>query len=176
MGAEAGGFLATPPGWDGNPGLGLTGFSGVPRPREWPPVIAVDAPGLTGEEVHFVVLADVTLVVDENLPDGSLEPLAREIEEALSPPYRAYGVRRSPTVWAVVAEEVAIVTLADVDENAAVVEVASLDGERTCTIDGRDERRSFPELDAVGAGVAPDYIVRAERIEPETWVVDAWAL
>jgi hypothetical protein len=35
MGAQAGGFLAAPPGFDGRPGLGLAALSGLPRAREW---------------------------------------------------------------------------------------------------------------------------------------------
>ena len=45
MGSTAGGFLATPPGFDGDPGLGIPGISGVPRAREWDAVDSADRAG-----------------------------------------------------------------------------------------------------------------------------------
>jgi hypothetical protein len=39
MGAQAGGFLAQPPGLDGEPGLGIAGVSGAARGRTWDAIV-----------------------------------------------------------------------------------------------------------------------------------------
>jgi hypothetical protein len=99
--AGGGGFLLGPPDAFGNPSpLGEVGFHGVARPRRWDAVATAEAE-LPGEEVHFVALPDGTLLVDENVPDGSLSPLADALEETLTPPYRAQGIRQGQSVWAV---------------------------------------------------------------------------
>lgn len=76
------------------------GIHGVQRAREWDLVTTVEA-DLPGAEVHFVALPDGMLVVDEDVPDGALLPLAEAIEASLDPPYRGQGVRRDERVWAV---------------------------------------------------------------------------
>jgi hypothetical protein len=99
--AGGGGFLLGPPDAFGNPSpLGEVGFHGVARPRRWDAVATAEAE-LPGEEVHFVALPDGTLLVDENVPDGSLSPLADALEVTLTPPYRAQGIRQGQSVWAV---------------------------------------------------------------------------
>jgi hypothetical protein len=98
-----GGFLVAPPDVFGNPSpLGEVAFHGVARPRRWDVVTSAEAE-LPGAEVHFVALPDGTLLVDEDVPDGSLSSLAEAVEESLGPPYRAVGVRRGASVWAVAA-------------------------------------------------------------------------
>lgn len=98
-----GGFLVAPPDVFGNPSpLGEVAFHGVARPRRWDVVASAEA-DLPGMEVHFVALPDGSLLVDEDVPDGSLTPLAEAVEASLEPPYRAVGVRRGESVWAVAA-------------------------------------------------------------------------
>ena len=65
-----------------------------PRARRWDTVATAEAPALKGDTVHFVSLADGTLVVDEDEPDGALASLADAVEQAIPPPYRAEAVRR----------------------------------------------------------------------------------
>ena len=97
------GFLSAPPDEFGRPSpLGEVGVHGVARPRRWDAVVSVDAE-LPGDEVHFAALPDGTLLVDEDVPDGALVPLAEAVEQMLAPPYRAEGVRRGEGVWAVAA-------------------------------------------------------------------------
>src|SRR5213075_1558246 len=71
------------PHWD------ATRIHGVPRPRRWDIVASVEAPGLTGDEVHFVAVPNRDLVVDEDEPDDTVRALAEAVEERLEPPYRA---------------------------------------------------------------------------------------
>jgi len=59
------GLIAEPPGWDGE-ARGVTGIHGVPRPRRWDAVVTAEAAGLRGDAIHFAVLEDGTLVVDED--------------------------------------------------------------------------------------------------------------
>jgi hypothetical protein len=98
-----GGFLMSPPDVFGNPApLGEVAFHGVARPRRWDVVATAEAE-LHGGEVHFVALPDGTLLVDEDVPDGALAPLADAVEQRVQPPYRAIGVRRGERVWAIAA-------------------------------------------------------------------------
>ena len=95
-----------PPDIFGNPApLGEVGVHGVPRPRKWHAVASAEAE-LSGDEVHFVALPDGTLLVDEDVPDGALAPLADALEETIPPPYRAQGVRQGQSVWAVAATRI----------------------------------------------------------------------
>ena len=106
--AGGGGFLMGPPDVFGNPApLGEVGVHGVPRPRRWD-AVASAAAELPGEHVHFVSLPDGTLLVDEDVPDGALVPLADAVEEIVAPPYRALGVRQGQSVWAVAASRIEV--------------------------------------------------------------------
>ncbi|HEX4929385.1 MAG TPA: hypothetical protein VFV62_01660 [Gaiellaceae bacterium] len=104
----ADGFLSAPPDAFGKPSpLGEVGFHGVHRPRQWDTVATATAE-LPGDEVHFTALPDGTLLVEEDVPDGSLAPLAEAVEATVPPPYRAEGVRRSDRVWAVAAKRIEV--------------------------------------------------------------------
>ncbi|MEO5574673.1 MAG: hypothetical protein ABIR67_00235 [Gaiellaceae bacterium] len=104
----ADGFLSAPPDAFGRPSpFGEVALHGVPRSREWDTVTSADAE-LPGSEVHFTALQDGTLVVDEEVSDGALNPLAEAIEAAINPPYYAEGVRRGETVWAVGAKRIQV--------------------------------------------------------------------
>lgn len=111
----ADGFLSAPPDEFGRPSpLGEVALHGVPRPREWD-TIATVAAGLPGDQVHFTALPDGTLVVEEDLSDGALNPLADAIEAAINPPYYAEGVRRDDAVWAVGARRIQVRSFPDVE-------------------------------------------------------------
>lgn len=124
----------------------------------------------TGDEVHFVTLADGSIVVDEDVPDGCLAPLAEAVEEELRPPYRAEGVRNDDDVWGVGAAGVVVVTLPAAFEGDWI-ELTCYQGEQRCAVDG-NEQRVIPELLAVGERERPDFALRAERIDDTTWVVE----
>ena len=173
MASQAAGFLSTPPGFDGDSGVGIPGFSGVPRPREWDAVESTRAPALRGDEVHFVALADGgrTLIVDEDEPDDSVAPLADAIEATLDPPYRARARRQDGDVWAVGAVSVDVVELPQSVEGDSI-ELTVVGGRRELRVDGRDSRLELPKLDEIGARRGSDYVLRAERLTETTWVVD----
>jgi len=81
---------------DPGPHWGVTGIHGVPRPRRWDAVGSAYAPGLTGDEVHFVALPGGDLVVDEDVPGDTLGPLAETIEQTIEPPYGPREFARAP--------------------------------------------------------------------------------
>ena len=58
--------------------------------------------------MHFTSLPDGTLLVEEDVPDGALSPLADAIEAAINPPYYAEGVRRGDALWAVAARRIQV--------------------------------------------------------------------
>lgn len=104
----ADGFLTAPPDEFGNPSpLGEVGVHGVPRARRWD-VVASARAELPVDEVHFAALPDGTLIVEEDVPDGSLATLAEAIEVTLTPPYRAEAVQRDEGVWAVAASRIRV--------------------------------------------------------------------
>ncbi len=174
MGANAGGFLATPPGLDGDPGLGIAGISGVGQGRTWDAVASAKCRELLGlDEVTFVTLDDGTIVVDLDLPDDSLAPLAEALEETIEPPYRAAAIRNEGDIWTAVAERVALVQLPEVE--ADVVDLSVVDGERELTVGEERTLRPLPELDSLAAEYG-DVSLHAERVDEDTFAVDVFPL
>ena len=164
---------ADAPGWDGEQ-RGEPGIHGVPRSRKWDTVASADAPKLKGDSVHFAALEDGTLVVDEDEPDDSLAPLAEAIESSIPPPYRAEGVRRTPTTWAVAASRIQVVRVTGLTGDHAEL-VVTRDG-RTLHVDGTTTLGRAPALEQVGEGEGTEYVVRADRLDGDLWEVQATPL
>jgi hypothetical protein len=173
MEAHAGGLLAQPPGLEGEPGFGIAGISGAPRGRTWDAATSARCPDLVGDSVSFVVLEDGTIVVDDDVPDGSLGPLADALERSLTPPYRVAAVRTEDDLWSSVAESIRIVELPGIDED--VVELNVVSGERQLTLDGERSNRRIEPLDAL-AEEHDDVALRAERIDDDLFGVDVYPL
>lgn len=157
------------------PELLEVGITGNPRFREWDASAVAEAPELEGEEVEFTVLPDGSVLVDEEVGDASLEALADAIEETIEPPYRAKGVRRTASVWAVGARRIEVVDLRP-DVEGETIELASVAGERTLTVDGSHAFGRIPQLEAVGEARASDYALRARRLDGSLWEVDVTPL
>ena len=164
------GLICQPPGWDGE-ARGEPGIHGVPRARRWDAVASATAPGLRGDNVHFVALTDGTLVVDEDEPDGALAPLADAVEASIPPPYRAEAVRRGPETWAVAASRIAIAAVPGLSGDRVEL-VVTRDG-RTLTVDGRTTLGHAPALERIGQAEGTEYVVRAERLDGDLWEVEA---
>jgi hypothetical protein len=173
MSAQAGGFLAQPPGLDGDLGLGIPGVSGQPRGRTWDAVASANAPDLTGDTVMFVALADGTLIVNEDVPDGSLAPLADAIEEIIPPPYRAAAVRNEGHVWSAIADKIAVVELPGL--TGEVIELSVVGGVRELSVDGEPTTQPVAPLDAL-AEEHEDVSLHAERIDGDLFAVDVFPL
>ena len=150
--------------------LDSAGITGLHRPKEWDATAAVEAPDLRGDEVAFVVLPDGSILVDEEVGDVPLAPLADALEEQLRPPYRARGVRQRDDVWAVAAKAIEVVELRP-DVGGDELELVSRGGERSLTVDGRRSFGSVPQLEELGASRAADYVVHAWRLDGSLWEV-----
>lgn len=166
-------LAADTPGWDGEQ-RGEPGIHGVPRARRWDTVASAEAPALKGDTVHFVALADGTLVVDEDEPDGALASLADAVEQAIPPPYRAEAVRKGPETWAVAASRIAIAQIPGLTGEQA--ELTSTREGRVLRIDGRTTMGSSRELERLGETEGTEYVVLAKRLDGELWEVEATAL
>jgi len=166
-------LAADTPGWDGEQ-RGEPGIHGVPRARRWDTVASAEAPALKGDTVHFVSLADGTLVVDEDEPDGALASLADAVEQAIPPPYRAEAVRKGPETWAVAASRIAIAQIPGLTGEQA--ELTSTREGRVLRIDGRTTMGSSRELERLGETEGTEYVVLAKRLDGELWEVEATAL
>ena len=148
---------------------GEVGIHGVPRPRRWDAVGSAEAPGLTGDELHFVALPNGDLVVDEEAPPDTVAPLAEAVEQAIEPPYRAEAVRRGGEMWAVAARRVDV---AELDSGGDELELTVHDGERTLTVDGQRAFGSVPELERIASGESAAYVARARRLDGRLWEVE----
>jgi hypothetical protein len=138
-----------------------TGIHGLQRPRRWDVVDTVDAPELEGEGAKFVALPGGTIVVEEG-PDD-LVALVATIERELAAPYRAEAVRRHGTLWAVAARAIEVKELPGVVGEE--IELSTHGSQRTLVVDGRPAFGSIPALER------PDHVVRASRIDGDTWEV-----
>jgi hypothetical protein len=148
------------PPWD------TVGVHGLARPRRWDVVVAAEAPDLAGTHAAFVSLPSGDLVVEEG-PDD-LEPLADAVERELAPPYRADAVRRDERLWAVAARSIELVELPGV--SGEELELTLRGGERTLLVDGEPAFGSMPALER------PEHVVRARRVDGDTWEVEIAAL
>jgi hypothetical protein len=159
-----------PPLVDPGPHWGVTGIHGVPRPRRWDAVASAEAPGLAGDELHFVALPNGDLLVDEDEPEDTLAPLADAIEQTVEAPYRAEAVRQNDEIWTVAARRVRV---AEFEAEGEELELVEAEGARTLTVDGAREFGSIPELERIGGEQGEHYVVRARRLDGGLWEVEA---
>jgi hypothetical protein len=162
------------------PGFGLPGLTGVEQARgPWDVVTSAHAPDLPGDTFSFVALEDGTLVVDDDVPEGSAAPLADAVETDLRKPYEAVAVRQRDEggLWRVAAVEV-LVAPALADDAAERVDLARVGGETSATVDGEEtdpDRAPRGLLDLL-AHLDGDAALTAERLDETTWVARRWAL
>jgi hypothetical protein len=146
----------------------VVGIHGIPREREWDAVASAEAPGLPGDDVEFVALADGSLVVDEDVPDGTVGPLADAL--SLPPPYHAFGLRQDADVWSVAARRVQVLEVpeeVDGDELQLVV----TDETRTLLVDDLPSSASIPSLESFAAEQFGSFVLRASRLDDLLWEV-----
>jgi hypothetical protein len=153
----------------------VAGIHGVARAREWDAVAAAEAPDLPGAEVEFVVLEDGTLIVEEDLPDDSLSPLADAVDATLEAPYHVYAHRREGDVWVAAA---ILVDVAEVPEeiDADTVEIVARDGEHMTVVGGDLTGQRIESLEAVAEEDFDSYFLEATRIDERLWEVTVSAL
>ena len=146
----------------------VVGIHGIPREREWDAVASAEAPGLPGDDVEFVVLPDGSLVVDEDVPDGTLAPLADAL--SLPAPYHAFGLRQDADVWSVAAKRVQVVEVPEHVEGDDVQLVVT-DETRTLVVDDMPSSASIPSLEAFAAEQFGSFVLRASRLDDLLWEV-----
>lgn len=155
---------------DTTPKWGAAGIHGVPRPRRWDAVATAEAPGLTGDEVHFVSLPNGDLVVDEDVPPDTLGPLAEAVETTLRPPYRAEAVRQEDDVWGVGAGRIRVERFEAAGDELELVSTAE---DRVLTVDGARVFGSEAALERLGEAEGQHYVVRARRLDGDLWEIEA---
>jgi hypothetical protein len=148
----------------------LLSVHGIPREREWDAVASAEAPDLPGEELDYVALEDGTLVVDEDVPDGALSPLADALAGQIRPPYHGYAFWQQNDVWAVAAKRVAVVEVPE-DVPGDEVELAVNEGTRTVVVDGEASRAEIPSLEAFAGGQFGSFVLHASRLDDTLWEV-----
>ncbi len=146
----------------------VVGIHGIPREREWDAVASAEAPGLPGDDVEFVVLPDGSLVVDEDVPDGTLAPLADAL--SLPAPYHAFGLRQDADVWSVAAKRVQVVEVPEHVEGDEIQLVVT-DETRTLVVDDMLSSASIPSLEASAAEQFGSFVLRASRLDDLLWEV-----
>jgi hypothetical protein len=166
---EAGLEQQEPPLVDPGPHWGVTGIHGVPRPRRWDAVASAEAPGLAGDELHFVALPGGDLVVDEDEPPDTVAPLADAIEQTIEPPYRAEAVRRQDDVWAVGARRVEI---ASFEADGDLLQLVATEAGRSYSVDGEQTFGTVPELERIARAAGESYVVRARRLDGDLWEIE----
>jgi hypothetical protein len=146
----------------------VVGIHGIPREREWDAVASAEAPGLPGDEIDFVVLADGSLVVDEDVPDGTVAPLADAL--SLPAPYHAFGLRQDSDIWSVAAKRVQVIEVPE-EVHGDEVQLVVTDETRTLLVDDAASQASIPSLEAFAAEQYGSFVVHASRLDDVLWEV-----
>jgi hypothetical protein len=142
-------------------------ITGLHRTREWDVTALAEAPELQGDEVRFDVLPDGTILVEDEVGDTGLAPLAEAVEASLSSPYRARAVRRTDARWAIQARAIRVVELPDQPGDA--IEITDRDGVRELKIDGERSFGSVPALEQLASDQFSDYALQAKRLDGDLW-------
>jgi hypothetical protein len=148
----------------------LLAVHGIPRDREWDAVASAEAPDLPGDSLEFVALADGTLVVDDDLPDGALTPLADALDGQISAPYHGYALRQEGDVWGVAARRTQIVELED-DVSGDEIDMVVTDESRKVAVDGVESDATVPGLEAFAAQQFGSFVLHASRLDDTLWEV-----
>ena len=153
----------------------IAGIHGVPRPREWDAVASAEAPGVPGDELEFVVLEDGTLIVDEDVPEGVLSPLADALEITIDPPYHAYARRRGQDIWAAAAFVVDVVEVPE-ELPGDMVSISVQDGLRETVVGDQHYGYRIQSLEQFAEADFEAYVLEGTRIDGELWEVTVNAL
>jgi hypothetical protein len=153
----------------GPPVPGLPAFHGVQRPRRWDAVVMAEAPDLPGREVTFVVLDDGSVILDDELPEPAVEPIAEELDQVVDAPYRVEAVRRHGEVWAAAARCIDVVELPVAEGEHLMLTMQ--DGTKSFSVDGSPEFGTVTELERFAAERYGSYVAEANRLDGDLWEV-----
>jgi len=146
----------------------VVGIHGIPREREWDAVASAEAPGLPGDNVEFVALIDGSLVVDGDVPDGALAPLADAL--SLPAPYHAFAVHQDADVWSVAAKRVQVLEVPE-DVPGDEIQLVISDETRTLLVDDTPSSASVQSLEAFAGGQFGSFVLHASRLDDLLWEV-----
>lgn len=144
-------------------------LTGLARTREWDVTALAEAPEVKGEEVRFDVLPDGTILVEDEVGDAGLAPLAEAVETTLPPPYRVRAVRQTDSRWAIAAKAIRVVELPGQPGDA--LELTHRSGERELKIDAKRSFGGVPKLELLAEAQFSDYAVQAQRLDGDLWEV-----
>jgi hypothetical protein len=143
---------------------------GIPRDREWDAVASAEAPGLPGEELEYVALEDGTLIVDDDLPDGALSPLADALEGQIRAPYHGWAFWQGDDVWTVAAKRVQVVEVPE-DVPGDEVALSVNNGSRSVLVDGAESHAEIPSLETFAGQQYGSFVLHASRLDETLWEV-----
>src|SRR5206468_1424387 len=107
---------------------------------------------------RFVSLPDGSLLVEDG-SDSSLDALAAGVDQELRAPYRARGVRRGESMWAVEASRIEVLELPDAPGDA--IDLTRTGDGTILAVDGQQIFGSVPALEQRGEREGADYAVHA---------------
>jgi hypothetical protein len=147
------------------------GITGLARQREWDAVATAEGPGVAGDEVEFVALADGRLVVETASEDVDPHTLAAALAPSIDAPYRAVAIRRED-LWAVGARTIDVVRL-DPSPQADDLEL-TWDGATLALVSDRmpaDPGRAAALERLARQRQRGSYVARAHRLADDLWEV-----
>lgn len=157
---------------DTAPAWGSAGVHGIPRSRRWDEVALVPADGPAGAATaSFVLLADGGWVA-EGPAGAGLDGLAQAARRELAAPCRVEAVRRGPRLWACAASAIATATLPSGTPGDHIV-LSVQGGQRLLRVDDMPDFTPLPAVEALAAGLGPDFSVQAHRLAGDVWEVRA---
>jgi hypothetical protein len=166
-------FVQLPEGWEGGP-INIPGLTGgLPLDDPWDDLAMADAPGLSGDEVHFAVTADGRTISGGEASADSLQPLARAIGARLEAPFWAIAVPGDGDRWEIAGTAAEVLELPDAvgDE----IEATRVGGEMSGRVDGDDA--ALPAgVTALLEGQEGDTAILANRFAGPVWVAEIYPL
>jgi hypothetical protein len=148
----------------------LLAIHGIPRAREWDAMATAEAPGLPGDSIEFVALEDGSLVIDDDIPDDALTPLADVLEGGIAAPYHAFALRQSENIWSVAALRIRVVEVPE-DVPGDKVDLVVNGEDRTVLIDDVESNMTVPSLEEFAAQQFGSFVLQASRLDDVLWEV-----
>jgi hypothetical protein len=130
----------------------------------------VDAPGLVGDSLDFVLADAGTLIVlGAQQTAGLLVPFRTRIEATLHAPYRVHAERLSGDAWRVQARPARIERFTAAGQE---LELTHKGGLSELVADGQPRPGTVPRLEVIGLTVAgPTFVARATHLRDDLWDV-----
>ena len=129
-----------------------------------------EAPDLPGSEVTFVVLDDGSVILDDELPEPAVEPIAEELDQVIDAPVPRGGgaqARRGLGRCSALHRR----ARATRRRRESTLMLTMQDGTKSFSVDGSPEFGTVPELERFAAERYGSYVAEASRLDGELWEV-----